>query len=509
MERPEDSGALDLVPAVDTRVVEPPDPETCAEARNLTRYIGCEFWPTVTANASLAEDFEFAVAVANASAADAKITISTSANPALKTATVKARSVATIKLPWVTGLKLKDKTFASVKQPAGAYKLTSTRPVTVYQFNALDYVLNHDCKKGPDFSLKDGKCFSYSNDASLLLPEHTLGTEYMVLSRPSMIVKSLGDTLKSPGFFSVVAARAGITTLTVTFSADTLACGGKVPAYKKGQTATFALHQGEVLQILSSLPGDCVAAKTDANGFGYCDLKDSTDLTGTIIKANQAVAVYSGHNCSFVPFDRWACDHLEEALFPVNALGKRYFGSHTTSSGTDPSVYRVVSASADNTISVPRLRVNPIKLQRGKWFEFESDYDFEVKGTGSFALVQFMVGQNYSSVKPGAGAPNDPAMALAVPVEQYLTSYRFFAPVTYKKSYVNIHAPTSATVKLDGALVNASDFSAVSSDYKVAKLELPGGAHHLEADAKVGITVYGVGSYTSYMYPGGLDLKPR
>ena len=33
------------------------------------------------------------------------------------------------------------------------------------------------------------------------------------------------------------------------------------------------------------------------------------------------------------------------------------------------------------------------------------------------------------------------------------------------------------------------------------------GIHYIESSSQFGIMVYGVGSYTSYLYPGGLDLK--
>jgi hypothetical protein len=49
-----------------------------------------------------------------------------------------------------------------------------------------------------------------------------------------------------------------------------------------------------------------------------------------------------------------------------------------------------------------------------------------------------------------------------------------------------------------------------SSDYQVVRARLPAagsGVYHLHADAPVGLHVYGYGRYTSYMYPGGLDLK--
>jgi hypothetical protein len=40
-----------------------------------------------------------------------------------------------------------------------------------------------------------------------------------------------------------------------------------------------------------------------------------------------------------------------------------------------------------------------------------------------------------------------------------------------------------------------------------ARTPIGGGAHRIEGTAPFGILVYGFGSYTSYMYPGGLDLR--
>ena len=117
-----------------------------------------------------------------------------------------------------------------------------------------------------------------------------------------------------------------------------------------------------------------------------------------------------------------------------------------------------------------------------------------------------MVGQNYSG-STSAEAPGDPAMALAVPVEQFRTSYRFLAPESFEQSYVNVIAREGASVQLDGAEV--SGFEEIpGSVYLVAKIAVEGEAHAIEGSTPFGIAVYGVGSYTSYMYPGGLDLRP-
>jgi hypothetical protein len=62
---------------------------------------------------------------------------------------------------------------------------------------------------------------------------------------------------------------------------------------------------------------------------------------------------------------------------------------------------------------------------------------------------------------------------------------------------------------LDGAAVDSSKFSPASG-WKVARVQLgqgDAGNHHISGTLPFGIQVYGYGQYTSYWYPGGLDLK--
>jgi len=98
-------------------------------------------------------------------------------------------------------------------------------------------------------------------------------------------------------------------------------------------------------------------------------------------------------------------------------------------------------------------------------------------------------------------------MTLAVPIQQYRSSYLFHAPTNYEANYVNITAPTGSTVDLDGVAV--SNFVAIgSSGYSVAKVLLNNiGNHSVTGNQGAGIEVYGYGQWTSYWYPGGLDLN--
>ncbi len=482
--------------------------DACGQARASKSYVGCDYWATVTPN-SVAADFSLGLVVANSGDLPAVVTVSTAKKTALRKVTVKARNVAAIKLPWVDNLKQDgDDSEKSVLEKGGAYYLQSSQPVSVYQFNPLNYMLPGNCVKGHDYDTTDDKCYSYSNDASLLLPEHVQQKEYMIITRETHASKPLqGSLTTAPGFLTVVGQAKGDTKLSITFSADTQAGTGALKAYKKGQTGTFTVPRWGVLLILSHLPKSCNVIKT---GFSteFCDLSKTTDLTGTTIKADQPVAVFAGHMCTFVPRNIAACDHLEEQMFPVKTWGKRYLAAHTRGTDKDPSVWRVVSAEDNNTISFNPIVRKTLTLQRGQYVEFVTTADFEVKGSKRLALAQFMVGQSYNTTFPGAGAPRDPAMSLAVPVEQYRKTYRFLAPSTYKSNFVNVIAPTKAVVRMDGKAIPLADYKDIANTgYKVARLKITGGAHFMESNMAVGISVYGVGSYTSYMYPGGLDLK--
>ena len=56
--------------------------------------------------------------------------------------------------------------------------------------------------------------------------------------------------------------------------------------------------------------------------YVYTYLKD---LTGTKIVADKPLSVISGHECAFVPYLTWACDHLVEQVLPTALWGTKYY----------------------------------------------------------------------------------------------------------------------------------------------------------------------------------------
>ena len=129
----------------------------------------------------------------------------------------------------------------------------------------------------------------------------------------------------------------------------------------------------------------------------------------------------------------------------------------------------------------------------------------------STAIVGMTValGVACGSAKDRSGL-TDPSQSFAVTVEQYRKSYVFLAPSDYKTSFVDIIAPPTAMITLDGSDVS-SQLKAISGTMFVGGHVSLGagkdGVHVLDASDPIGIQVIGYGDNTSYQYPGGLNLS--
>jgi hypothetical protein len=136
--------------------------------------------------------------------------------------------------------------------------------------------------------------------------------------------------------------------------------------------------------------------------------------------------------------------------------------------------------------------------------------DFEIKGSHEFAVGSFMLGGTVLDPNPNTyDQEGDPSQSVSVAVEQYRRKYIFLAPSDYDVSFVDIVGPMGVTVTLDSVVVETPFTAIGTTGYGVSRVELgPGqlGAHVLTATKPVGIQVMGYGAYTSYQYPGGLNL---
>jgi hypothetical protein len=144
----------------------------------------------------------------------------------------------------------------------------------------------------------------------------------------------------------------------------------------------------------------------------------------------------------------------------------------------------------------------PVTLARSQSIEIETTEHVFVNGQKRIMVAQFLVGQG-ASLRDG-----DPAMGLAIPVDQYRSTYVFLAPDTYSDRFVNLIAGKNARVMLNGELVEGFE-DVGQSGFTVATERLTvSGQHRVEGvnGTSVGLILYGYAPYTSYMLPAGLDL---
>jgi hypothetical protein len=530
--KPDGSGYEETICDVELGLTCQPGTGTCGgpcAPENLNRsYIGCEYFPTVTSNGGLFSGFSFAIVVANTSKEEAVVTVRRN-DQVIEQASVAPNSLQTIKLPWVDELRndYSDATTIAQLEAAlksklvagGAYHVKATRPVTVYQFNPLEFQI-------PDpggCPLQGGsECNSYTNDASLLLPVNALGDEYFVASAPPLISAQSNVITKTftqiPGFFAVTATD-NDTDVIVTSTAHVRA-GDGVQAMTPGGAQTFKLQRGDVLQLLAGKVPDAQVQGCQAGGLTteFCTASKEYDLSGTLVASTKPVQLIGGHDCSRTPYNKAACDHLEESMFPVNTLGTQVLVTapqavKSAASGDgkpDQYMLRVLSAVDNNQIELDPPVAPGGTLKRGAYADIPlTDKDVMVKATGPVLVAQYMLSAN--QVDPGnagsAQSRGDPSFSLGIPSAQYRTEYTFLAPESYTQNFVNIVAPTGSVVKLDGQDVTFNDPPIGNTGYVVVRKKINGGPHAATSDQPFGIVVYGYGRYTSYMFPGGLNLN--
>jgi len=498
--------------------------DVCAEAERSASNVGCEYWPTPLANTTElpGEVFDFRVVVANPSAQDARIKVTRGATTVTET-TIAAGGLQAIVLPWVNGqsFAIGQGSWNSLVVADGAYRLRSDVPVIATQFNPFEYEV--------------GGTFSYTNDASLLLPQHTLtgnyvGVSWVPLSRRTGTVDWTGSNYSSiryPGYLAIVGVTPTPTQVTLHASGELQSdAGGRVARTPRGGTATFTIARGEVIHVTAAPPPECVAGRPGFNHleecetvpiFGQtCDMFDTCDerdfdLTGTRITASGPIEVFGGHTCAYAPYSAQACDHLEEQLAPVETWGSDYVGAPMGDGRIGGgNIVRVVAGfdGTDVTIEPPQNGVGGATLQAGEVLEFGVTTPFHVHGSRALAVAQYLVGQNATNPPAARG---DPALTLLIPAEQYRSDYTFILPTSYNpgtngQNHLLIVRPPGLAITLDGVPVTAS-FQAIAGR-EIGVVLLDGGTHHIAAAQPFGVVAYGLGSYTSYATPAGLDLEP-
>ena len=441
-------------------------------------YVGCVFWSTDLGQWHVREGevnldgdaahIPHAVVVGNPGQRDAAVTFEVGdgtpvviADPIVPAGTVRAFLMPVLSLQ-DSGVSRKS------------IRMTSTQPLTAAQFNPPS---NAD--------------LVHTSDASLLVPAAVLGRVHIAVSGPSvrgLEMPGLGRMPSVFGYFTVVAVRPGLTDVTFTPTVPTEP-GPDFPGLPAGEPHTVTLSEWDVLHV-QALGGDLLGGETN-------------DLTGTVIRASQDVAVWGGHDCLNIGAGN--CDHIETQLAPVVAWGDHYVAARL---GTPaPNVYRVVSGADGNVVTTnpPVGGLDGVPLDEGEWVEATVDGSFEVLGTGPIQVVQFIAGN-----EGGGDFLVDPSMAALVPTRQYRDDYPILVPSDYAVNRVAIARPAGVAIYLDGAALPNSSFRPIfaGAPWETANVAVPEGVARLTGDAPFGLVAYGYDNKVSYAYPAGFDAAP-
>ncbi|MCR9165117.1 MAG: IgGFc-binding protein [Nannocystaceae bacterium] len=450
----------------------------CDEASDFSTNLGCEFWAVDlpnddrgTFNSPPAADQQFSVSVGNPSGlAPALVEVYLPGEDVpFASAQVDQRTTHTFTLP-----------SASVEPNFGsfdglAYRIASDTPIVAYQFNPLDNTTE-----------------VYSNDASLLLPTHALGDDYVAVTG-SAILLSQGPTDPMPrnagAYVSVVATQDG-TQVTINPTAPLAG----------GSATEQTLDAGQVWTIVS-----------------VQDLGEDGNLSGTRIRANAPVAVFAGNVATIEPIDDGLCcaDHLEHQLSPRTAWSSRYAVAPPPSvsgNGDDPALYRLTGAfDGTQLLYCPSAPAGaPTEINAGETLAFQTDQPFTVAAQDrehAFGMAQFLLSNQVLS-ESGLG---DPAMMIIPSALQFESRLAFVVPAGYVETHISIVAQGEGTVTLDGDDLPEDRFESLGvldgERFRYAQVPVDEGQHIIEARGRVGVSVFGYDEAVSFAYPGGAGLR--
>jgi hypothetical protein len=355
-----------------------------------------------------------------------------------------------------------------------------------------------------------------TTDSYLAFPTSVLGDEYRLINYKATSRVVTRDASRPE--FCVIAVEDST-------EVEIIPTANLTNSTKSGDTLRLFLNRGDTYQ----------ATVHDRQGRNVT----YPDLTGTLIKTSKPSAVFSGHECSFVPnpstSKRNTCNHLIEQVPPVSSWGKHFcLGMFAKRSSY---VFRVL-AHQDSTVIFINNKKNAM-LMAGEYIEKRVKEDLTISADKPVLVAQYSEG--YSN----GDNIGDPMMLYVSPTNQFLDHYYFSTPNDGDwYHYINIVVPTRSinAVRIDGktleygtirddTIVNNNPVHLIdttpeeyiknlgkdktgkfrklgNSRYSVASFPIAYGPHEITCSAPFGMYSYGFGTdFDAYGTMGGQSFK--
>ncbi len=331
-----------------------------------------------------------------------------------------------------------------------------------------------------------GGAASYISSATLLLPITAWDTNY--------VAATMGEqpTAFPPGIDLV--AQEDNTQITLLPTENITAAGG-VKGATKGSPVTYTINKGQNVHIMQF---------PDSQG---------NDLTGSIVQSTKPIGVWGEHFCMTDP---------------------------------NPPPWRIVGTVDGTTLTYdPPVAGAPKTLNEGQLVEFPGPAAFRVTSQDDkhpFYLAAHRPGYDcdagHQQIPPIKALGSEyvaianessdysvggPETVNVVPPAQYLNSYIFFTDPTYgyteislvrvkeKDGFKDVNLDCLGTVTGWQPVGAGGQYEYTHVDLRHANAPVgkcDNGLHKITSTGRIGITVWGYASASSYAYPAGASVKP-
>ncbi len=316
--------------------------------------------------------------------------------------------------------------------------------------------------------------------------------------------------------------------------------------YRVSQVTLIGVEDETLIEITPSVSGVGAPAKAanvpyqiTLNKGDVYQFQSTTDVTGTRIRTVEnckPLAVFSGSTkvgfCeepgSIVGVGQ---DNLYQQLFPVSSWGKNYITApfYNALHGVK-DIIRVLVSKDNTTVTVNGSTSNangtPLTnpYAKGSVITFTTSSANTINASEPISVAQIQVSQscNPNNIDQNNPVyPGDPEMTILNPIEQKLTDITVYsaisvpsAPTSITKHYLNVILKTAdiPTFTIDNSTIPAANFTVIDSEYSyliqdVTSASASDPTHRIKAENGFLAIAYGYGTYESYAYLAGSDIK--
>ncbi len=263
-------------------------------------------------------------------------------------------------------------------------------------------------------------------------------------------------------------------------------------------------------------------------------LESSDDLSNSILRSTQPIAVLSGHQCAKVPIGADGCDHLVQQMPPHFTWGTVFFVAALQGQRSTEMIYIANSDFGVATINITCVQQdssslvrNTSSLERRRSLSFALQPDEFCCIEATQPLLVMLYDQGYSTDQ--GDTIGDPLLVTVPPLDQYSNNFVIntqLMPQFTFDNYLNIIVPTdffdNSTDSQSNVRFNDSE-AAMGKDWHpiscysgetcawVARISVQAGTasvFHRSPQAGMAVFVYGIGSQISYGYIAGYSLDP-